>query len=70
MCEASQRNSLKKNSALVVHFTSYFRCFFRHVQSTPPSSDTLPVCTTQLTGSAVKILSWKVNNVFLNVTHV
>jgi hypothetical protein len=42
--------------------------FFRHVQSTPLSSGTLPVCTTQLTVSAVKILSGKVNTVFLNVT--
>jgi len=44
--------------------------FFRQVQSTPPLSSTLPVCTTQLTGSAVKILSGKVNTVILNVTHV
>ena len=44
--------------------------FFRHVQSTPPSAGTLPLCTTQLTGSAVNILSGKVNTVFLNVRHV
>ena len=44
--------------------------FFRHVQSTPPSSGTLPICTTHLTGSAVKILLGKVNNLFLNVAYV
>ena len=44
--------------------------FFGHVQRTPPSSGTLPICTTQLTVSAVNILSGKVNTVFLNVRHV
>jgi len=27
MCEAIQQNLLKKESALAVHFTSYFPCF-------------------------------------------
>ena len=48
--------------------TVYLSILSRHVQSKYPSSrSTFPLCTTQWTGSAVKILSGKAKTLLLDV---
>jgi hypothetical protein len=62
--------SFEKEFCISSPFYFLLPVFFRHAQSTPPPSGTLPVCKTLLTGSAVNILSGKVNTLFYNVTYV